>query len=450
MSRWVVHLDLDAFYASAEQLTRPTLRGRAVVVGGTGPRGVVAGASYESREYGVRSAMPMSQARRMLPPGSVVLPPRFRLYEILSKQVFDVVSEVAPVLERISLDEAFAEPPALAGASVEQVVEFAENLRGRIRGETGLTASIGAGTGKQVAKIGSDRAKPDGLLVVAPGTEREFLAPLPVRALWGIGPVADAKLRAIGVLTLGELAALPEPDAVSTLGGVVGRDLRRLASGFDDRPVAERGEAKQVSAETTFDVDVVDLARLRTEVRKIAAGAHARLVKAGRVARTVVIKLRHTDMSTVTRSETAASPTDDLEQLAATAERLLLDPQEFGGVRLAGVAFSGLSVPHQDALFSLTVPAAEPVLTSSEPSPGGSAPPSSGWRPGDDVVHAEHGTGWVQGAGHGRVTVRFETRVSGPGVARTFDQSDPALTRGQPADCLALSPGQDQQGDPQE
>ncbi|MFE3178157.1 DNA polymerase IV [Amycolatopsis sp. NPDC059090] len=441
MSRWVVHLDLDAFYASAEQLTRPTLRGRAVVVGGTGHRGVVAGASYESREYGVRSAMPMSQARRLLPAGGVVLPPRFRLYEVLSKQVFDVVGAVAPVLERISLDEAFAEPPVLAGASVEQVSEWAENLRTRIRDETGLTASIGAGTGKQVAKIGSDRAKPDGLLVVPPGTEREFLAPLPVRALWGIGPVAEAKLRTIGVLTLGELAALPEPDAVSTLGGVVGRDLRRLASGFDDRPVAERGEAKQVSAETTFDVDVVDLARLRAEVRKIAAGAHARLVKAGRVARTVVIKLRHTDMSTVTRSETTASPTDDLEQLAATAERLLLDPQEFGGVRLAGVAFSGLSVPHQDALFSLTVPAAaeEPVVTStSEPSPGGSAQvSSSGWRPGDDVVHAEHGTGWVQGAGHGRVTVRFETRTSGPGVARTFDQTDPALTRGQPADCLA-------------
>ncbi|MDT8916104.1 DNA polymerase IV [Amycolatopsis sp. PS_44_ISF1] len=440
MPRWVVHLDLDAFFASAEQLTRPTLRGRAVVVGGTGPRGVVAGASYESREHGVRSAMPMSQARRLLPAGAVILPPRFRLYERLSKRVFDVVSSVAPVLERISLDEAFAEPPSLARASIEEVKAFAEALRARIRAETGLTASIGAGTGKQVAKIGSDRAKPDGLLVVAPGTEREFLAPLPVRALWGIGPVAEANLRTIGVLTLGELANLPEADAVATLGGVVGRELRRLAGGTDDRPVAERGEAKQVSAETTFDLDVVDLARLRTEVRRIATGAHARLVKAGRVARTVVIKLRHTDMSTVTRSETTASPTDDLEQLAATAERLLLDPAQFGGVRLAGVAFSGLSVPHQDALFTLTVPAAAAAeaVVAVEPSPGGSAPvSSSGWRPGDDVVHAEFGTGWVQGAGHNRVTVRFETMASGPGVARTFAQADPALTRGEPWDCLA-------------
>ncbi|HWD06903.1 MAG TPA: DNA polymerase IV [Amycolatopsis sp.] len=437
MTRWVVHLDLDAFYASVEQLTRPTLRGRPVVVGGTGPRGVVAGASYESREYGARSAMPMSQARRLLPPGAVVLPPRFRLYEVLSKQVFEVVAEVAPVLERISLDEAFAEPPSLAGASVDEVTRFAEDLRARIRAQTGLTASIGAGTGKQVAKIGSDRAKPDGLIVVPPGTEREFLAPLPVRALWGIGPVAEAKLRTIGVLTLGELAALPEPDAVATLGGVVGRELRKLAGGTDDRVVAERGEAKQVSAETTFDTDIVDLPALRAEVRKIAAGAHARLVKAGRVARTVVIKLRHTDMSTVTRSETTASPTDDLNQLAATAERLLLDPQEFGGVRLAGVAFSGLSVPHQDALFTLTVPDASAPVVAAAPSPGGSAPvSSSGWRPGDDVVHAEFGTGWVQGAGHGRVTVRFETRSSGPGVARTFEQDDPALTRGDPRDCL--------------
>ncbi|MFE0023843.1 DNA polymerase IV [Amycolatopsis sp. NPDC059021] len=442
MSRWVIHLDLDAFYASAEQLTRPTLAGRAVVVGGTGPRGVVSGASYESRVYGVRSAMPMSQARRLLPAGGVILPPRFRVYELLSKEVFDVVGEFAPVLERISLDEAFAEPPDLAGADVETVTEFCERLRARIRSATGLVASIGAGTGKQVAKIGSDEAKPDGLLVVPPGTEREFLAPLPVRALWGIGPVAESKLRVIGVQTLGELAALSEADAVATLGGAVGRELRRLAGGSDDRPVAERGEAKQVSAETTFDVDIIDLAALRAEIRKIAAGAHKRLTQAGRVARTVVIKLRHTDMSTVTRSETTASPTDDLEQLTATAERLLLDPEEFGGVRLAGVAFSGLSVPHQDALFTLTLSTPDTPAPTSPAAPVTPLVPAapdvpSTWRPGDDVAHDEHGTGWVQGAGQGRVTVRFETRTSGPGAARTFAQSDPALRRADPSACLA-------------
>lgn len=188
------------------------------------------------------------------------------------------------------------------GASFEAVTSFCASLRARIRSETGLVASIGAGNGKQIAKIASDEAKPDGLLVVPQGTEREFLAPLPVRALWGIGPVAEGKLRFIGVQTLGQLAALSEKDAVGTLGGVVGRDLRLLATGFDDRPVADRGETKQVSAETTFDIDIKDLATLREQVRRIAVGAHQRLVKAERVARTVVIKLRHTDMHTVTRS----------------------------------------------------------------------------------------------------------------------------------------------------
>ena len=188
----------------------------------------------------------------------------------------------------------------------------------------------------------------------------------------------------------------------------------------------------QVSAETTFDIDIIDLPRLRAEVRRITTGAHARLLKAGRVARTVVIKLRHTDMHTVTRSETISAPTDDLAELAATAERLLLDPAEFGGIRLAGVAFSGLSVPHQDALFSLAVPE---TVAATVVSPAPAASPST-WRQGDDVVHAEFGTGWVQGAGHGRVTVRFETRDSGPGAARTFDQDDRELKRGEPTDCL--------------
>jgi DNA polymerase-4 len=425
---------MDAFFASAEQLTRPTLAGRPVVVGGTRPRGVVAGASYQARPHGVHSAMPMSQARRLLPPNGVVLPPRFRLYEILSRQVFELVGNYAPVLERISMDEAFAEPPELAGATVAEVRRFGEVLRARIRTETGLTASIGAGAGKQVAKIASDQAKPDGLLVVPHGTEREYLAELPVRAMWGIGPVAEAKLRTIGVLTLGQLAALSEADAVSVLGGSIGRDLRALAGGADDRPVAERGEAKQVSAETTFDSDVVDLPRLRAEVRRIAANAHVRLVRAERVTRTVVVKLRHTDMSTMTRSETAAYPTDDVEQLTAVADRLLLDPAEFGGVRLAGVGFSGLSEPHQDPLFTVAV-SDGPETSRVTPAPA-NPPEFGGWRPGDDVRHDEFGTGWVQGAGHGRVTVRFESRGTGPGKAHTFEQADSRLRRGDPADCL--------------
>ncbi|MCU1679744.1 MAG: polymerase [Amycolatopsis sp.] len=275
--------------------------------------------------------------------------------------------------------------------------------------------------------------------MVPSGTEREYLAGLPVRAMWGIGPVAEAKLRAIGVATLGELAALSEADAVSTFGGSVGRDLRILAAGIDDRPVAERGEAKQISAENTFDVDIVELVRLRAETRRIAQGAHARLVRAERVARTVVIKLRHTDMSIVTRSETAAYPTDDLDQLTAIAERLLLDPAEFGGIRLVGVGFSGLSEPSQDPLFTFAAPVAAPE-TSTVTVPERPAE-FSGWRPGDDVVHEEFGFGWVQGAGHGRVTVRFEARGTGPGSARTFAQTDPLLVRGDQVDALGATHG---------
>ncbi len=427
---------MDAFYASVEQLTRPTLRTRPVLVGGAGPRGVVAGASYQARVYGARSAMPMTQARRLVPGTAVILPPRFRLYELMSRQVFEIVAEHAPVLERISLDEAFAEPPDLAGAGEDEVRAFAEKLRARIRNETGLTASIGAGAGKQVAKIASDQGKPDGLVVVPHGTEREYLAELPVRALWGVGPVAEAKLRTIGVLTLGQLAALSERDATSLLGGAVGRDLRLLATGADDRPVAERGDAKQVSAETTFDVDVTDLTRLRTEVRRIAHGAHARLTRAGRGARTVSIKLRHTDMNTISRSETTAFPSTDVDQLTAIAERLLPDPQEFGPVRLAGVAFSGLAEISQEPLFQLGTPEPETTEVAAAPEPAPVARPS-GWRPGDDVRHEHFGSGWVQGAGFGRVTVRFETRSTGPGPARTFDHDDAELHRGDPADSLA-------------
>ncbi|GAA1944151.1 DNA polymerase IV [Amycolatopsis minnesotensis] len=447
MQRWVVHLDLDAFYASVEQHTRPTLRGRPVLVGGSGPRAVVAGASYEAREYGARSAMPMSQARRLVPAGAVTLPARFSLYEAMSRRVFAIVGEYATVLERVSLDEAFAEPPELVGAAAEDVEAFGARLRARISEETGLTASIGAGSGKQVAKIASDYAKPDGLVVVRRADERGFLAGLPVRALWGVGPIAEGKLRTIGVLTIGQFAALDEREAASLLGGAVGRELHRLANGHDDRPVSGRAEAKQVSAETTFDIDIVDLPTLRAEARRVARGAHLRLVKSGRAARTVGIKVRHTDMSTINRSETATHGSTDPDRLAAVAERLLPDPAEFGPVRLVGVSFSGLVELRQEPLFELELP--------EEPVPGGETavarpmPVRSGWRPGDDVRHPGFGTGWVQGAGHGRVTVRFETALSGPGRAHTFAQDDPALTRGDALDSLGPPPPGEPEADPE-
>src|SRR5687768_9331165 len=235
--RWVLHLDMDAFFASVEQLTRPTLRERPVLVGGLGPRAVVAGASYQARVHGARSAMPMGQARRRCP-HAVVLPPRFALYQALSEQVMGVLAEAAPVVEPVSLDEAFLEPPVLAGAEPGVVERFAARLRADVRAVTGLPASVGAGSGKQLAKIASELAKPDGLRVVAPDEEREVLAPLPVRSLWGVGPVAEAGLHKLGVRTIGELAAMDLREVHGLLGTAIGTELHRLARGIDERPVA--------------------------------------------------------------------------------------------------------------------------------------------------------------------------------------------------------------------
>ena len=208
---------MDAFYASAEQLTRPTLRDRPVLVGGLGPRGVVAGASYQARVFGARSAMPMGQARRLCP-HATVLPPRFALYQALSEQVMGVLADAAPVVEPVSLDEAFLEPPQLAGAAAAEVERFAAALRADVRSVTGLPASVGAGSGKQLAKIASELAKPDGLRVVDPAAQHDVLAPLPVRMLWGVGPVAEAALLRAGVQTIGELAALDAREARTAAG----------------------------------------------------------------------------------------------------------------------------------------------------------------------------------------------------------------------------------------
>src|ERR1700754_2438256 len=233
-SRWVLHFDMDAFYASVEQLTRPTLRGRPVLVGGLGGRGVVAGASYESRVYGARSAMPMHQARRLVGATAVVLPPRGVVYGVASRRVFETVRKLVPILEQLSFDEAFGEPAELVGADADDVDAFCTHLKTRIREETGLVASVGAGSGKQVAKIASDLAKPDGIRVVRRDEESLLLQGLPVRRLWGIGPVAGEKLNRLGIDTIGQLAALSDAEVANILGPTVGPALHRLAAGIDD------------------------------------------------------------------------------------------------------------------------------------------------------------------------------------------------------------------------
>nr|WP_167670497.1 DNA polymerase IV [Mycobacterium interjectum] len=438
----MLHLDMDAFFASVEQLTRPTLRGRPVLVGGLGGRGVVAGASYEARVFGARSAMPMHQARRLIGVTAVVLPPRGVVYGVASRRVFDTVRGLVPVVEQLSVDEGFGEPPRLAGASAADVEAFCEGLRRRIRDETGLVASVGAGSGKQIAKIASGLAKPDGVRVVRRAEEQSLLGGLPVRRLWGIGPVAEEKLNRLGIETIGQLAALTDAEVANLLGATVGPALHRLARGIDDRPVAERAEAKQISSESTFAADLTSLEQLRDAIDPIAEHAHQRLLRDGRGARTVTVKLKKSDMSTLTRSATLPYATTEAVALIAVARRLLLDPREIGPIRLLGVGFSGLSDVRQESLFpDLEFSEPEPdtqhsVETATEAMFAPAAADTSPWRVGDDVAHRDYGHGWVQGAGHGVVTVRFETRGSGPGQARTFPADTGDLTGANPVDSL--------------
>jgi DNA polymerase IV len=392
--------------------------------------------------FGARSAMPMHQARRLVGVTAVVLPPRGVVYGVASRRVFDTVRAVVPVVEQLSFDEAFGEPPELVGASASDVERFCEDLRRRVRDETGLVASVGAGSGKQIAKIASGIAKPDGIRVVGRAEERPLLGGLAVRRLWGIGPVAEEKLHRLGIETIGELAALNEAEVASILGATIGPALHRLARGIDDRPVAERAEAKQISAESTFAADLTTLDELREAVSPIAEHAHQRLCRDGRGARTVTVKLKKSDMSTLTRSATLPYATTDGAALAALARRLLLDPHQIGPIRLLGVGFSGLSNVRQESLFpdlELTMSDADARTDAAAVEPDTAAQradEAAGWRIGDDVTHRDLGHGWVQGAGHGVVTVRFETRSSGPGLARTFPSDTGEIAPANPVDSL--------------
>jgi DNA polymerase IV len=298
-------------------------------------------------------------------------------------------------------------------------------------------ASVGAGSGKQIAKIASGLAKPDGVRVVRRDEERRLLEGLPVRRLWGIGPVAEEKLHRLGIETVGAFAALTDAEAADILGATVGPALHRLARGIDDRPVAERAEAKQISAESTFAEDLTTLDQLRDAAGPIGEHAHQRLQKDGRGARTVTVKLKKSDMSTLTRSATLPYATTDAATLIGTARRLLLDPVEVGPIRLVGVGFSGLSEVQQESLFpDLDLVAEEEAQAGLPPTVSDAAATPPAWRVGDDVAHAEYGHGWIQGAGHGVMTVRFETRSTGPGPVRTFPDDTPEIDRANPVDSL--------------
>jgi DNA polymerase-4 len=341
----ILHIDLDAFYASVEQLLDPTLRGKPVVVGGLGPRGVVAAASYEVREYGVHSAMPMAVARRACP-HAVFLAPRFAEYEGFSVRVMEIMRSITPLVEPLSLDEAFLDVDG-ARRRLGDGPTIARDARRRIREETGLIASVGVATTKFLAKIASDLSKPDGLLVVEPGGEAAFLHPLPISRLWGVGPATLQRLEAIGVKTVGDIAALPEAAVVSALGEAHGTHLAQLARNIDERPVTPEHETKSIGNEETFPTDIRERAALEREIVRLSDRVAGRLRKSGLEARTITLKLRFGDFTTITRSRTQPASTALSTEIAAIARELLAPIDVAPGIRLIGVSSSQLAPPSE-------------------------------------------------------------------------------------------------------
>ncbi|HEX5613956.1 MAG TPA: DNA polymerase IV [Acidimicrobiia bacterium] len=339
----ILHVDLDAFFASVEQLLDPTLRGRPVVVGGLGPRGVVSAASYEARRFGVHSAMPTARARR-LAPDAVFLPPRFEHYEESSTQVMAVLRSVTPLVEQLSIDEAFVDVGGVRRRHGDGPT-VARALRARIRAETGLVASIGVATTKFLAKLASDLAKPDGLLVVAPGTELAFLAPLPVTRLWGVGPATLRKLERIGVHTIGDVASLDEAVVVRAVGRAAGQHLHALARNVDDREVVPERATKSIGAEETFPRDLHDPDDLAREIVRLADKVSARLRRAELATRTITLKARYADFETHTHARTLAEPTALSTVIVRTAHELLARVDHARGIRLLGISGSNLVPP---------------------------------------------------------------------------------------------------------
>ena len=440
----VLHLDLDAFFAAVEQRDKPSLRGKPVIVGGVGQRGVVSTASYEARVFGVRSAMPMHEARRRCP-HAAFLSGRFGAYRQASGIVMGLLRELSPLVEPLSLDEAFVDL-AVGDRSLapEAVLAEVATLRARLTEATGgLTASVGVGSSKFIAKVASELAKPDGVRLVAPGTEVETIAPLPARAIPGIGPVTMEKLARLGVATVADLQRLSSRELVRELGRSQGQWIGALAFARDDRPVEPDRETKSISVEDTFETDVTDREALHAVIARDAASVARRLSAAHLFARTITLKARYPDFTTLSRSRTLDGATDDAAVITLVARALLDQVELLRGVRLLGVGVAGLTESAQEALFGEQTDAPEQVdevVADPDAVPDTTEQPESlawarrrpdGYRPGMDVVHEEHGPGWVWGAGLGRVTVRFETAETGPGPVRTFAVDDPQL---RPAD----------------
>lgn len=331
----ILHVDMDAFYAAVEVLDDPRLRGKPVIVGAPEGRSVVSSASYEARACGVRSAMPVAQAVRLCP-AAIVVPPHFGRYRAVSAQVMDLFRAVTPLVEPLSIDEAFLDVAGvrrLWGAPGE----IARSLRGRIREETGLTASVGVAATKHVAKLASTLSKPDGLLIVSEADTSAFLAPRPVRALWGIGPKAAEALESRGIRTVADILKAPRSVLERALGAASGARIGDLARGIDPREVDTGRIEKSIGHEETFEHDIADRDIVRAELRRLADRVGARLRSHGWAAATVAIKVRFADFTTLSRTQTLVAPTAVGQRIGDVAQALFAALELRGPVRLVGV-----------------------------------------------------------------------------------------------------------------
>ncbi len=338
----ILHVDMDAFFVEVERLRNPRLVGRPVVVGGAGARSVVAAASYEARQFGVRSAMPMSEARRRCHDLTIV-PPDHAQYSLVSEQVFGVFRRFTPLVEGLSIDEAFLD---VSGLRLHQPspASVGEEIRSVVRHELGLPASVGVAASKFVAKLASQDAKPDGLLVVTSERQGTYLSALPVGRMWGVGAATGATLARLGVATIGDLVSIGESTLERELGPSLAAHLSRLARGEDPRPVEPDSTVKSVSAEETYETDLRGLVSVVASLRTPAERVGRRLRRSGLRGRTVWIKIRYDDFTTLTRSETLTEPTDTGAVIFEVAARLASAVIDRGRpVRLSGVGVSGLA-----------------------------------------------------------------------------------------------------------
>jgi DNA polymerase-4 len=340
--RSILHVDMDAFYASVEQRDRPELRGRPVIVGGLRGRGVVCAASYEARPFGVHSAMPTATAKRLCPQ-AVFLPVRMKHYAEIGRQIREILLSFTPLVEPLSLDEAFLDVDGC-----EQLFgpapEIAAKVRARVKSETGLTASVGVAPNKFLAKLASDHGKPDGLVVVLPDRISEFLAPLPVGRIWGVGKKAEKRLHTLGIETIGQLARLSEQDLVGQFGEL-GEHFRQLANGNDNRRVVPDREAKSISTETTFAKDISDRQLLRDWLLDLTDQLAARLRHAGLRARTVELKIRSSDFKTRHRGQALPEASNSTDAIWQTAQAIFEQglTREMLPIRLLGVGATRLT-----------------------------------------------------------------------------------------------------------